>query len=56
MHRPEDTPLDEWIWKRDAGMVTDEQFVAFVKSATYSELLTEQEETLQSPGEEKWTV
>ena len=56
MNRPEDTPLDEWIWKRDAGMVTDDQFVAFVKSSTYSELLNFQEETLQGPGEEKWTV
>ena len=56
MNRPEDTKLEEWIWKRDAGMVSNDQFVAFIKSATYSELLMEQEETLKSPGEEKWTV
>jgi hypothetical protein len=55
MNRTEDTPLDEWIWKRDAGMVTDDQFVAFVKSSTYGELLTVQEETLVGPGEEIWT-
>jgi hypothetical protein len=56
MSRPEDTMLEEWIWKRDAGMVTNDQFVAFIKSATYSELLATQEETLVGPGKEKWTV